>query len=116
MSFVVPRQNIGSWLPKILGQGWPHFGHHLHLFHFSPETITKILHNAGFQVIKITSNGAGKVCSLRFLGDKLRIFNRTSYLLINRLLTAFPSLSKKSFYINLGDEMIVIAQKESGTI
>ncbi len=110
---ILETQNIGSWLPKILGYRWPHFGHHLHLFHFTPETITKVLHNAGFRVIKITSSSAGKVCSLRFLGDKLRIFNRTSYLFINRLFTAFPSLSKKSLYINLGDEMIVIAQKES---
>jgi 2-polyprenyl-3-methyl-5-hydroxy-6-metoxy-1,4-benzoquinol methylase len=104
-------QNIDSLLPKILGNSWGHYGHHLHLFHFTPKTITRILAETGFRVVKITSKDAGKVSSIRFLVDKLHAINETLYSVLNRLLSAFPSLAHRSIYINPGDEMIVIAQK-----
>jgi 2-polyprenyl-3-methyl-5-hydroxy-6-metoxy-1,4-benzoquinol methylase len=104
-------QNIDSWLPKILGKNWGHFGHHLHLFHFTPKTITRILADTGFRVLEITSKDGGKVCSIRFFVDKLHSINKSLFLLLNRLMFAFPSLAHRSFYINPGDEMIVIAQK-----
>lgn len=110
---VLETQNIASWLPRLLGQRWGHFGHHLHLFHFSPATITHLLHETGFQVLKITTQTAGKVCSLRFLVDKLRSFGLPLYSLLDRVLAIYPWLAGRSFYINAGDEMIVIARKKS---
>jgi hypothetical protein len=110
---VLETQNIDSWLPRFLSQHWGHFGHHLHLFHFSPATITQLLHETGYHVLKITTETAGKVCSLRFLADKLSRISLPLYSLVNSILAISPRLAERSLYINPGDEMIVIARKKS---
>jgi 2-polyprenyl-3-methyl-5-hydroxy-6-metoxy-1,4-benzoquinol methylase len=96
---VLETQNIASWVPKLLGKRWIHYGNDLHLFHFSPATI------------KITTASAGKVCSLQFLTDKLRHLSGKAARLTDTLLRRWPELARQSIYVNLGDEMIVCAQK-----
>jgi SAM-dependent methyltransferase len=110
---VLSTHNIDSWLAKMMGVRWYQFGLQLHLYYFSPGTLTQILRDTGFCVINITRRSAGKVCSLRFLVDKLAAFNGTLYKLADGLLSAYPMLAGSSIYINPGDEMIICARKES---
>jgi 2-polyprenyl-3-methyl-5-hydroxy-6-metoxy-1,4-benzoquinol methylase len=108
---VLETQNIASWAPRLLGKHWIHYGNDLHLFHFSPATITRILADTGFNLIKITTASAGKVCSMQFLTNKLRHLSGKAARLADTLLRRWPELARHSIYVNLGDEMIVCAQK-----
>ena len=110
---VLETQNIDGWLLSFPGQHSGHFSHHLHLFHFSPDTITQLLHETGYHVLKITTETTSKVCSLRFLADKLYRISLPLYSLVNSILAISPRLAERSLYINPGDEMIVIARKKS---
>jgi SAM-dependent methyltransferase len=108
---VVETQNIDSWVPKVLGKRWIHYGNDLHLFHFTPGTLTRLLEETGFAVKSITRADAGKVCTLRFVADKLAHLNKVAARLANALLARWPGYATRSVYVNLGDEMIVCAQK-----
>jgi SAM-dependent methyltransferase len=108
---VLETQNIASWVARALGKRWHHYGNELHLFHFSPQTITCLLADTGFRVHRITAATAGKVCSLRFVVDKLNRFSETASRAAAALFRYWPGLSRRSLYLNPGDEMIVCAQK-----
>jgi len=108
---VVETQNVASWVARALGQRWHHYGNQLHLFHFTPQTITRLLAETGFRLVKITRTTAGKVCSVQFLVDKLKRFNRTAARATGGLLKHWPGLARRSLYLNPGDEMIVCACK-----
>ena len=108
---VIETQDIGSWVPRMLGRRWIHYGNDLHLFHFTPRTLRRLLQETGFRVKTITRGDAGKVCNLRFVVDKLRHLSKFASRLAGALLARCPSLSRRSIYVNLGDEMIVYAQK-----
>lgn len=108
---VLETQNIASWAPRVLGKRWLHYGNDLHLFHFAPQTITRLLADTGFRVLKITTAAAGKVCSLQFVADKVQRLSGTASRAATALLKHWPGLARHSLYINLGDEMIVCAHK-----
>jgi 2-polyprenyl-3-methyl-5-hydroxy-6-metoxy-1,4-benzoquinol methylase len=108
---VLSTQNIESWVPKLLGVRWLHYGHHIHIYHFSPKTITHLLKDTGYQVLKVTKATAGKYCSMRFLVDKLKTINRPLFRLFDSLLSFQPGLEKRAIYINPGDEMVICARK-----
>lgn len=110
---VLETQNIASWLPKVMGERWHHYGNDLHLFHFTPETISRLLSVTGFVVETITKANAGKVCSLRFVVDKFKHLSQTTSRLAKVFMKSWPSLAGRSLYINLGDEMIVCARKST---
>lgn len=108
---VAETQDIGSWVPKVMGKRWIHYGNDLHLFHFTPRSLTRLLQETGFRVKTITRADAGKACNLRFVADKLAHLSRFASRLAGALLARWPGLATRSIYVNLGDEMIVYAQK-----
>lgn len=108
---VLETQNITSWAPRLFGKRWVHYGNDLHLFHFSPATISRVLAETGFDLLKITAVNAGKVCSFQFIADKLRHLGRMSARLADTLLQCWPELAWRTIYVNPGDEMIVCARK-----
>jgi 2-polyprenyl-3-methyl-5-hydroxy-6-metoxy-1,4-benzoquinol methylase len=108
---VLETQNIASWAPRLFGKKWVHFGNDLHLFHFSPTTITRALAETGFNLLEITRVNTGKVCSLQFLADKLRHLSGMTVRLADTLQRRWPELARRAIYVNLGDEMIVCARK-----
>ena len=110
---VISTQDINSWIARILGTNWYQIGLHFHLFYFSPKTIRSFLTATGFHVINITRKAAGKVCSFRFLVDKLSAYNPIVFRLACRALLAYPPLSRKAIYVNPGDEMITYARKKT---
>ena len=108
---VVSTHDIGSLAARLLGRKWYQLGPHLHLYYFSPKTIRKMLTIVGFRDINVNRKTAGKVCSFRFLVDKLNALNPTLFKLANRALTARPALARRGIYINPGDEIIAYAWK-----
>jgi len=108
---VLETQNIASWAARVLGKRWLHYGNQLHLFHFSPQTVSRLLADTGFRVLKITVETAGKVCSLRVVVDRLKRVSETAATTAGALIRQWPSLAQRSLYLNPGDEMIVCAHK-----
>jgi 2-polyprenyl-3-methyl-5-hydroxy-6-metoxy-1,4-benzoquinol methylase len=47
---IVLVPNIESWEAKLLGKKWPHLDVPRHLVHFSPKTLTELIHKAQLQV------------------------------------------------------------------
>jgi SAM-dependent methyltransferase len=110
---VVSTHDIGSLVARLLGSKWYQLGLHLHLYYFSHKTIRQMLTIVGFRDITVTRKTAGKVCSFRFLVDKLNTFNPTQFKLANKMLNALPALARRGIYINPGDEIIAYAWKKA---
>ncbi len=47
--------NIVSWQAKMFGRNWFHLDVPRHRYHFSPKTLTRLLHEAGFEIVAMSS-------------------------------------------------------------
>jgi len=103
--------DVGSWLAKIEGKNWHFFIPPQHFFFFSRRTITMLLEQAGFKVIKIDYKG--KWVSVRYLLNlyKQIYANKLGKLLYNTI--GVSPLGTIPLYLNLFDNMVVYAQKKS---
>lgn len=98
--------DIGSLLARFRGKKWRMIHPPTHLYYFSKSTISKLLKEKGFEVVKITHPGVYRslkqiLYSLFFLNK--RNPSKMSQLILNKL--DFP------IYINTFDIMMVIAKK-----
>lgn len=55
-ALIITVPNIDSLGFKLFGKSWYPLQPPIHLYHFSPNTLEKILNNAGFRVIKVDHN------------------------------------------------------------
>jgi 2-polyprenyl-3-methyl-5-hydroxy-6-metoxy-1,4-benzoquinol methylase len=99
-------QDIETWFAKLLGAKWQHFKHLEHIHHFSPRTIKAVLERAGFEIVHLTHTGAGKYISVEFFVDRMRRYSA----LAHHLLRPLRLFGRSFFYLNPGDEMIVVAK------
>lgn len=104
---LIETQNVGSRFARLLGSSWQHYKHLEHLYHFSPETVSRLLHDAGLEVVVNTSRYAGKHVSFAFFRERIGRIHP----LLSKALAPFARLDSASAYVNPGDEMIVIARK-----
>jgi 2-polyprenyl-3-methyl-5-hydroxy-6-metoxy-1,4-benzoquinol methylase len=83
-----------------------------HLLFFSRETITKILKQYGFEVIKIKSNPY--TFELGILLERLTIYNNFIFRTMKQLFD-FLKMSKINIHTNFGTKMVVYALKSGIT-
>jgi len=102
-------QNVDHWFARLLGSKWQHFKQLEHIHHFSPRTIRTLLDRAGFEVLGISNRGAGKYISVEFFCDRMRRYS----VLAHHLLWPARAFGRFFFYLNPGDEMIVVARRSS---
>ena len=105
-ALILETQNVDSRFAGILGKKWQHFKHEEHLYHFNPQTITRLLGDTGYQVVRNTPKFGGKYVSLNFIAERAGRISKAAGLLCSPL-TLFKGLS---LYLNLRDEMIVVAR------
>jgi len=55
--FVLSTPNIDSISVKMCGKKWQYFGGDDHIYLFSPETLKRMLNEAGFEIISIQTKG-----------------------------------------------------------
>lgn len=102
---ILETQNVGSRFAGMLGRRWQHYKHEEHLYHFDPSTVERLLRETGFEPVHNTPSYGGKYVSLGFIAERA---GRISSL-VGALCKPLNLLKKVNFYVNLRDEMIVVA-------
>ena len=103
---LVETQNVKSLVARVLRSRWHHYKHAEHLFHFHRGTLAALLECAGFQAIESTSASAGKYVSGAFIAERAARLSP----LLSRALSPLSRALKDGVYVNLFDEMIVLAE------
>lgn len=109
---VISTPNVGSFPSLITQDRW--IGYKLsdeHLMYFSKNTISNLLKDAGFDIIKITH--VGKHVSLSMFADRVSLYNK----FLGSIFKKISLLPPKEFniYINPRDIMCVYAVKRGNT-
>jgi len=107
---IIKTGDINSIFARLMKKHWYLMIPPTHLYFFSKETISRMLDNCGFEVLRIAH--PGKVASLKLC------FYRLSYIFKNRLtdnLRLFferAKIKNIKIYINFGDVMTIYARKK----
>lgn len=101
--------DASSLLARIQGKHWHFFVPPQHLFFFSRKTITQLLEQAGYKVVKIDFKG--KWVSLRYFLNLYRQIHESKVANFAYSLVANNTVGKLPLYLNLFDNMVVYAQK-----
>ena len=108
---VAPRF-VGGASPRfasLLGRRWQHYKHEEHLYHFNPTTVRQLLDQAGFVVVHNAPAYGGKYVSLPFIAERANRLPAPVRLPFQPL----RLFKNASLYLNLKDEMVVVARPVS---
>jgi 2-polyprenyl-3-methyl-5-hydroxy-6-metoxy-1,4-benzoquinol methylase len=103
---LIETQNVDSLAAKVLGRRWQHYKHAEHIYHFNPSTIERVLSEAGLRILENRAALGGKYVSLGFVVERAGKVHP----LLTPLLSPLRLLARKALYVNLLDEMIVVAE------
>lgn len=105
--FVLETQDVSSRFARMMGPKWQHYKHEEHLYHFEPATLGRLLDEAGFEVLENTPRHGGKYVSMNFIVERVGRIHP----LLTTLASPLRLIGGAALYINLLDEMIVVARK-----
>jgi len=108
--FLIETQNVDSHAARLLGKRWQHYKHAEHIYHFNEKTLGDILERAGFDVLENTPWLGGKYVSLGFIAERAGRLHP----ILSTLLSPLSLFRKSALYVNLFDEMIVVAAPKRG--
>ncbi|MBI3817707.1 MAG: class I SAM-dependent methyltransferase [Planctomycetes bacterium] len=103
---LIETQNVRSRFARWMGPKWHHYKHAEHIYHFDPDTIQKLLAAAGFERIECGAARGGKYVSFEFVIERAARVHP----IISKCLSPLRFLGRMSMYVNLFDEMIVVAR------
>lgn len=104
---LLETQDVSSRFAKLMGRRWQHYKHEEHLYHFHPESLGRLLEQLGFEVRENTPRRGGKVISFDFLVERVGKVHPV----LSVLASPLKLIGGKSLYVNLRDEMVVVATK-----
>jgi 2-polyprenyl-3-methyl-5-hydroxy-6-metoxy-1,4-benzoquinol methylase len=104
---VIETQNVASLFARLLGRRWQHYKHEEHLFHFDPKSIRQLLDEQGFTIVENTPARGGKYVSMEFVVERVGRLHP----LLSTLMSPLRLLGRRACYVNLGDEMVLVARK-----
>jgi len=104
---VVNYPDIGSPLARIFGRKW-WFILSVHLYYFTPQTITKMLEKTGFKVIKIKPHI--QKLSLGYLTTRLKPYSSLLFKIVKPIITKFKLTDLEIPYY--AAQTMVVAQKK----
>lgn len=105
--FALTTMNVGSWLPRVLRGRWPWYML-MHQYYFTPETITRMLEETGFEVLGVEPHV--RVVYVRYLVSKLEAYSKP----LHKAAEATANLlriGRLRVPVNLGDQMTVYARR-----
>lgn len=103
---LIETQNVDSRAAKVLGKRWQHYKHAEHIYHFNARTIADLLGRAGFEILENKPWLGGKYVSMGFIAERAGRLHPA----LSTLLKPLELLRSKAVYVNLLDEMIVVAR------
>ena len=103
---LVETQNVRSRAARVLGRRWQHYKHAEHIYHFDPDTLARALDQAGLRVLENSPWLGGKYVSMGFIAERSALLHPV----VAALLSPLKLLRGVSLYVNLFDEMIVVAE------
>jgi 2-polyprenyl-3-methyl-5-hydroxy-6-metoxy-1,4-benzoquinol methylase len=104
---VIETQNVESAFARLMGAKWQHYKMAEHLNHFAPGTVAKLLERAGFEILENSPRRGGKKISFEFLVERAGRVHPV----LSTLLSPLRLIGRASIYVNLFDEMIVVARR-----
>ena len=106
---VINTGNTNSFLAKLEGHNWHFFIPPQHLYFYSAANLKTLLKAHGFKILQVYTTG--KHITLRYLWHLMRTINHSE--LAGLFYRHFHStfIGKISLYVNLRDNMTIIAQK-----
>ena len=105
---LIETQNIDSRAAAVLGKRWQHYKHAEHIYHFNPKTIGRALGESGFDILENTPRLGGKYVSMGFIAERAGRLHP----ILSTLLSPLKLFRERSVYVNLRDEMIVVARPQ----
>jgi 2-polyprenyl-3-methyl-5-hydroxy-6-metoxy-1,4-benzoquinol methylase len=103
---IVETQNVNSRAAKVLGKKWQHYKHAEHIYHFNKATLTRLLDEAGFGSLENSARHGGKFVTFSFVAERVGRIHP----FLSVLASPLRLLGNMALYINLFDEMIVVAE------
>ena len=104
---VVETQNVESWFARLLGRRWQHYKMAEHLYHFGLAIAVQLLDRAGFLVDQNSPRLGGKKVSMNFLVERVGKIHPV----LSVLASPLRLIGKCAVYVNLFDEMLIVAHK-----
>ena len=104
---VIHTMDVDSLTARIMGSRWPWLMD-MHLHYFGQRTLSKMLQNSGFEVIR--SGSQGRYLSLGYLATRLGGLNATAGV-ISKGLVEKLRISKHALLVNLGDLFTIYARR-----
>jgi 2-polyprenyl-3-methyl-5-hydroxy-6-metoxy-1,4-benzoquinol methylase len=106
---LLETQNVDSRFAKLLGKRWQHYKHQEHLYHFNPATVQRLLQAAGLEIQSWTPRYGGKYVSFGFIAERAARLHPV----LSWLLKPLSWFRNANLYVNLRDEMVVVARPAS---
>ncbi|MEW6418480.1 MAG: class I SAM-dependent methyltransferase [Nitrospirota bacterium] len=107
---VLSTGNIKSLMFRIQKKNWHLLTPPQHLFYFSPQTISVLLKNHGFKIIKISYNG--QYTNVGYIVNKLKqLHNKNKLIRLIDLIIKTTKINSLNIYLNLYDVMTIYAKK-----
>lgn len=107
---IIETQNVESRFAKFMGPKWQHYKMAEHLYHFGPQTVSTLLSKAGFEILENTGKRGGKKISFDFLVERVGRIHP----ILSTLASPLRLIGRSSLYVNLFDEMLIVAKKRPG--
>lgn len=104
--FLIETQDVHSLAARVLGKRWQHYKHAEHIYHFHARTLADALGRAGFRVLENRPWLGGKYVSLGFIAERAGRLHPV----LSWLCSPLRLVARGSLYVNLLDEMIVVAE------
>jgi 2-polyprenyl-3-methyl-5-hydroxy-6-metoxy-1,4-benzoquinol methylase len=102
---VLETQDVSSAFARLMGRRWQHYKHEEHLYHFDPASLRRLLGDAGFRILRSTRRFGGKYVTPAFLAERVGRVHPW----LSTLAAPLRLLPGGSLYVNLRDELIVVA-------
>jgi len=105
--FAIHTIDIESLFARVIGKRWPWLME-MHLYYFSPRTLSKILTHNGFRVIH--SSTQGRYLRLGYFVTRIKPYSKTIYRALNALVAGL-NLGSAAISVNFGDLFTLYARK-----
>lgn len=105
---IVETQNVESRFARLMGKSWQHYKMAEHLYHFAPKTVSTLLERAGFRILENTPRRGGKKVSFNFIAERVGKIHPV----LSTLAAPLRWIGGRSLYVNLFDEMLIVAAKQ----